>query len=629
MKGRTGDQLLGKVSLAEGALPWDPIPVVVTCAGQAKFTTSTDPQGNFVIKRAAPVASVAAIGTQQSLLAQLVGCTVSAALPGFDSSQLKIVNHDLLGSYNLGTITLQRDSVAVGTGLSSTTASAPKSASKLFEKARSEWLDNKPERAQRSLQKAVEIYPGFAEAWYQLGKIQAKSKSPAAWESLSKSVASDPRFALPYEEMAPLAAQAEKWSELVETTNRALELFPRGTLDLWHYKALGSYHLGKLDDAEASANTSLAMDPLHVQPATEQLLAIILSAKKDRAGALLHLRNCLTYFPPGPNYDLVKKQIARLESQVATSQKQTNKPEDPGDTERLEAMSATPPSDVPNAGSAEGSAGNASFQRASRHARWLPAGVEELAPPAEPVASCDLDEVLRKAGGKIKEFVANVDRFTATESLYQETLTKTGEISDKEIREFEYTTAIREMRPGLLSVDEYLGSGPTSGRSPGGLSTKGLPALLLIFHPYDTNEFAMSCEGLVTRNGQPAWQVYFRQRSDRPNTTRAYSFDSGRQMYMVGLRGRAWFAADTYEIVSLQTDLIKPIPDIQLTVDRANVEYGPVHFSSKGVDVWVPKSAELYSDLKGKRVHQRMNFGNHLLFSVDDTQKISAPESTP
>ena len=58
-------------------------------------------------------------------------------------------------------------------------------------------------------------------------------------------------------------------------------------------------------------------DPLHVQPNTEQMLAVILSQKGDTAGALQHLQNCLTYFAPGPNLELVKQQIAQLEPAVA------------------------------------------------------------------------------------------------------------------------------------------------------------------------------------------------------------------------------------------------------------------------------------------------------------------------
>jgi hypothetical protein len=628
-QGRTGDRLRGNVTLAEGALPWDPIPVVVTCDGKVRFTTTTDSHGVFVITRVAPSTSATIIGAEKSLIGQLVGCSVSAVLPGFNSSQLTIANRDVLANPNIGTITLKRESGAAGTAVSATSAAAPKNAMKSFEKARSEWLDNKPDRAQRDLQKAIEIYPQFAEAWYQLGKIQAKLKSPGAWQSFSIAVAADPQFALPYEQMAPLSAQAEKWEELIDETNRALELNPRGTLDLWYYKALGDYHLKSLDVAETSANKSLAMDPLHVRPDTEQLLAVILVAKNDLPSALQHLRNCLTYFPPGPNYELVKQQIAQIEAAAARSQNQKDHPENMEETKypgTPGTLSLLPPSEPPNGNLAEKSAGNGKTAAGARDSHWLPPGVDELASPVGPGPACELDDVLQKAGKKIQEFVENVQRFTATESLYQETLNKSGEVSGKENRQFDYTATIQETRPGMLTVDEYLGRGPTPASSPGGLTTKGLPALLLIFHPYDTGAFSMRCEGLVSRKGQTTWQIYFQQRADKPNTTRSYSFGPSRRSYIVALKGRAWFAADSYQIVSLQTDLIAPIPDIQLTVDRAYVEYGPVHFSSKGVDMWVPQTAELYSDLRGKRVHQRMNFGNYLLFSVDDKQKISAPK---
>jgi len=97
----------------------------------------------------------------------------------------------------------------------------------------------------------------------------------------------------------------------------------------------------------------------------------------------------------------------------------------------------------------------------------------------------------------------------------------------------------------------------------------------------------------------------------------------------VALKGRAWFVEDSYQIVGMQTDLVNALPDIQLAAEHTIVEYGPVHFSSRGVDLWLPQTAELYSELKGKRVHQRMTFSNDLRFSVDDSQKISSPKTIP
>lgn len=247
---------------------------------------------------------------------QFVGCTVEAVLPGFDSNPLAIRKGSALDNPNIGTIELRREAGTEFKSLSITSASAPKDAAKLFNKARDEWLVNKPDRAEEELQKAIRIYPQYAEAWYQLGTIQERSKPSQARTSFSKAVAADSKFALPYEHLALLAAQAEKWQELVDVTLRELELNPRGTLGIWYYNALGNYHLRKMDVAEASALKSLSMDPLHVQPNTEQLLGVTLAQKQDFAGALEHLRRCLTYLPPGPNSEMVKQQIAEVGASV-------------------------------------------------------------------------------------------------------------------------------------------------------------------------------------------------------------------------------------------------------------------------------------------------------------------------
>ena len=139
----------------------------------------------------------------------------------------------------------------------------------------------------------------------------------------------------------------------------------------------------------------------------------------------------------------------------------------------------------------------------------------------------------------------------------------------------------------------------------------------------------MKCEGLANFNGKPAWQIYFRQRADKPNRMRSYKIGENGPSYPIALKGRAWFEEDSHQIIGLQTDLMKALPDIQLTVDHATVEYGPVHFGSRGVDMWLPRTAELYSDLRAKRIHRLLSFTDYLLFAVDEKQKISAPNVSP
>jgi hypothetical protein len=260
---------------------------------------------------------------------------------------------------------------------------------------------------------------------------------------------------------------------------------------------------------------------------------------------------------------------------------------------------------------------------------WVPPGIDDSVPAVEPGSACNLHEVVHHAGQRIQEFVKNVERFTATASLLHESINRSGKVSGKMERKYDYLVSIDEIRPGILSVQESLSKGLTPADPLGGITSKGLPALVLIFHPYYAGNFSMKCEGLSTVKGKRVWQIYFRQREDKPNAIRSYILGPNSEPHPVPLEGRAWFVADSYQIIGLQTDLIGMLPDIRLTVDHTAVEYGPVHFGSRGVDMWLPQTAEMYSDLRARRIHRRMSFSNYLLFAVDDKQQISAPKEDP
>jgi hypothetical protein len=137
----------------------------------------------------------------------------------------------------------------------------------------------------------------------------------------------------------------------------------------------------------------------------------------------------------------------------------------------------------------------------------------------------------------------------------------------------------------------------------------------------------MTCEGLTRWNGGLAWQVHFRQRSDKPNRIRAYKTGINGPSYVIALKGRAWIAADTFQIMRLETDLVAPVRQIRLVADHTAIEYGPVHFKNRKVDMWLPQSAEVYFDWDKRRTHRRHSFNNYVLFAVDDKQLISAPKA--
>jgi Flp pilus assembly protein TadD len=258
---------------------------------------------------------------------------------------------------------------------------------------------------------------------------------------------------------------------------------------------------------------------------------------------------------------------------------------------------------------------------------WLPPEVDENVPPVESGVSCPLDEVVQKAGKRVQELIHNVDRFTATESLVHQSVNAGGFPASAETRKFNYLVSIQEVRPGMLSVDEYRDGGHSYQKFPGGVATLGLPSLVLIFHPYSAVNYEMTCEGLARRNGGLAWQVHFRQRPDKPSVDRRYRQGEAGPFYPVALKGRAWIAADTFQIVRLETDLVAPLPEIRLVTDHTAIEYTAVHFRKRNVDMWLPQTAEIFSDWKGRRTHRRHSFSDYVLFSVDDRQKIRVPKT--
>ncbi|HJY86375.1 MAG TPA: hypothetical protein VKE24_06010 [Candidatus Acidoferrales bacterium] len=195
----------------------------------------------------------------------------------------------------------------------------------------------------------------------------------------------------------------------------------------------------------------------------------------------------------------------------------------------------------------------------SASAPWAPADVDTVVPAVASHRPCSLPEVLSATSWRVKELVTNLHQFTATEWLEQ--VDGSANSHRRETRTFTYLAAIEQIRLGMLSVDEYRNGGTSLEEFPARLATTGLAAFALIFHPYYVEDFEMTCEGLGQWRGLPAWQVHFRQRDDRPSRMRGYRMNQ--LGYPVKLKGRAWIAADTHQVVRLETDLAEEIPAIQ------------------------------------------------------------------
>lgn len=458
---------------------------------------------------------------------------------------------------------------------------------------------NKPSSALSHLQAADKNAPNSAEIQYLFGVYASQTNDPFRAKSYwMKTLQLNPRHLSALIAVGQDLLHENKPADALPYLQRAVNVEPES----WRAQALLSEAcvLQGLND-EAAQHAQRAIDLGHERASSAELVLVRVLVQKKQ----------------------VPEAISKLESYVKAH------PEDKDTTNYLERLK-----NPPAAADASAAAGNLSVDAAGAGAdalpvpsNWLPPDVDSSVPAVEPGATCSVDDVVKKAGQRLSDLVSDVDRFTATESLVHESINRYGMPSAPEKRRFNYVVAIEELQHKYLNVEEFRSVNGAPPDFPGGVATNGLPALVLIFHPFNAGDFAMTCEGLARVSGGLAWQVHFKQRPDKPNLIKRYRIGADGPSYPVALKGRAWISSDTYQIVRLETDMVAPLPEIKLRAEHTDIEYGPVKFRDGTVSMWLPQRADVYYDWRGRRIHRRHSFSNYLLFGVDERQKISVPKT--
>jgi Tetratricopeptide repeat len=258
---------------------------------------------------------------------------------------------------------------------------------------------------------------------------------------------------------------------------------------------------------------------------------------------------------------------------------------------------------------------------------WQPPGVDEVKLALAPDVVCPSAKVVEESGLRVRELVNDVARFAAVEDLFHQALDEYGTPVRTENRKYNYVASISEPQPGSFSVDEFRSDKLAASGSPDEIASTGFATLALVFHPDMRDNFDLVCEGQGDWHGQATWLVHFRQRDDRPN--RMHSYKVGTQYYSVKLKGRAWIATDTFQIMRIEAEMVSPVPAIQLLSEHQIVEYGPVPFQRQNTTLWLPKSAEIYFDFRKHRYYRRHSFDQYMLFSVDSQEKRKEPAPKP
>jgi tetratricopeptide (TPR) repeat protein len=469
-------------------------------------------------------------------------------------------------------------------------------AEKEVTKALEDLRANKSDDARKHLEKASHAAPSHPDISYLWGMYYAQvkdlAKAKVYWE---KTVQIAPRHVFSLSALAQLALQKLDYATATGYLVRASEAAPSA----WRYhERLAETYLEQkqYEEAEKHAQRALELGKERAAGAHFVLAQTFLHSNNSQE-AEKALAAFLTSQPSGPRAVEARKlldtlQKPELPAPAATASIATPAP-------ALAADLMPPP-------------------------KWMPPDVDESMPAVESTAGCPLPKIQEEAGKRVSDFVDAVNRIAATESLENEVLDRSGIAVRRASRRYSYVASVQQVRPGLYSMEEYRNGMMDLEQFPERIATLGLTALVMAFHPFYVNDYDLACEGLSRWHGGLAWQVHFRQKPDKPARLRSYRVNTA--SYPISLRGRAWISADNFQIVSLETDLVSPVPQIQLRAEHVAVEYMPVKFVSHDQELWLPESAEIYFNYGNRRMHRRHHFRDYMLFAVDEKQQISLPK---
>jgi tetratricopeptide (TPR) repeat protein len=337
--------LSGKVMLDDGTPPPGPVTIERVCNGNARAQGYTDSKGRFSfqlgqtqgILQDASVGSTGGMGGygnppgginnnnnrssggfgdpgSSQASRDLMGCEIRANLPGFRSDSVNLGARRVFDNPDIGTIVLHRMANVEGVSISMVSLMAPKDAKKAYDKGLDLLKKKRDEEAEKDFEKAVEIYPKYSTAWFEIGKLKESQKDvEGARKAYAQALAADPKYINPYRQLVGISFKEANWKDASDTSSRLLKLDPVDFPDIYFCNAVANYYLKNLDEAEKSAREAQKLDPNNHIPKTAQLLGAILAEKQDYAGAAEQIKKYLTLVPEGQESDVAKKQLADVE----------------------------------------------------------------------------------------------------------------------------------------------------------------------------------------------------------------------------------------------------------------------------------------------------------------------------
>ncbi|MDE0166838.1 MAG: tetratricopeptide repeat protein [Bryobacterales bacterium] len=314
--------LSGKVVLANGMTPPEPVKVYLDCDGQRRPAGYTNSKGTFRVDltdRNTPFAdaSMGGMGPRRGFSSSglgrvtLFGCQLLAELGGYQADPIPFGSRSIFDNPNVGTMVLRRLDGVEGMPISFTSLSAPNKARKAYDKAFREMQKKEPnlQKAEKELETVVGLHSEYAAAWNMLGRVRMmQADREGGRTAFEKAVEADPKYLDPYPDLALLALTEERWDDGLQWSNQLLRLNPHVAI-AHYYSAIANFYLGRMEASRKSVRELKEKSADGYFPQSHLILGMIHAQQGLYEQAAISFRDYLTVQPDGPVASQIQRQL--------------------------------------------------------------------------------------------------------------------------------------------------------------------------------------------------------------------------------------------------------------------------------------------------------------------------------
>src|SRR5262249_16255254 len=122
-------------------------------------------------------------------------------------------------------------------------------------------------------------------------------------------------------------------------------------------------------------------------------------------------------------------------------------------------------------------------------------------------------------------------------------------------------------------------------------------------------------------------KMYVIAYSQVPAKTSLYgTFAYGKTTKLTYTQGMAWVDAASDEITRIISDLLQPVPEVNLYRETTGISFNEVQFKSVTEKFWLPQGVTVSLDWNGRKYRNQHAYSEFLVSDVESIEKIQQPK---